>query len=82
LCIHQKSQSLFENLQKECEKNTKNILPPLLNHPTTQTEYLNVIGKVWDDFCSEMRMIRSIFLYLDRTYVITSSSSVRSIWFD
>eukprot|EP01080_Neovahlkampfia_damariscottae_P011659 gene11659-4896_t len=80
LCIHQKSQSLFEKLKFECEKSTKKILEPLRNHTTTQVEYLNVIVKVWEEFCSEMRMIRSIFLYLDRTFVITSSSSVRSIW--
>lgn len=26
---------------------------------------------MWEDYCSQMMLIRSIFLYLDRTYVMT-----------
>ena len=41
--------------------------------------FLSQMLKVWKDHCSQMLTIRSIFLYLDRTYVI-SSSTVRSIF--
>jgi len=26
---------------------------------------------MWEDYCSQMLLIRSIFLYLDRTYIMT-----------
>jgi cullin-4 len=32
--------------------------------------FLEPVSDLWDDYCSQMLMIRSIFLYLDRTYVI------------
>lgn len=41
--------------------------------------FLSQMLKVWRDHCSQMLTIRSIFLYLDRTFVI-SSSTVRSIF--
>ena len=41
--------------------------------------FLSQMLKVWQDHCSQVLTIRSIFLYLDRTYVI-SSSTVRSIF--
>ena len=41
--------------------------------------FLSQMLAVWKDHCSQMLIIRSIFLYLDRTYVI-SSSAVRSLF--
>lgn len=29
------------------------------------------VSSMWEDYCSQMMLIRSIFLYLDRTYVMT-----------
>jgi cullin-4 len=37
--------------------------------------FLGQMVRLWKDHCSQMLTIRSIFLYLDRTYVITSSSA-------
>jgi cullin-4 len=37
--------------------------------------FLSQMVRLWKDHCSQMLTIRSIFLYLDRTYVITSSSA-------
>ena len=41
--------------------------------------FLEQMNDAWQDHCSQMLTIRSIFLYLDRTYVI-SDSTVRSIF--
>ncbi len=41
--------------------------------------FLEQMNDAWQDHCSQMLTIRSIFLYLDRTYVI-SNSTVRSIF--
>lgn len=37
------------------------------------------VAACWKDHCDQMLTIRSIFLYLDRTYVI-STSGVRSLF--
>jgi cullin-4 len=37
------------------------------------------VQHTWDAHCNQMTTIRSIFLYLDRTYVI-QSGNVISLW--
>ncbi|NWU94020.1 CUL4B protein, partial [Upupa epops] len=41
--------------------------------------FLKKIDKCWQDHCRQMIMIRSIFLFLDRTYVL-QNSMLPSIW--
>ncbi|XP_061233698.1 cullin-4A isoform X1 [Neopsephotus bourkii] len=41
--------------------------------------FLKKINKCWQDHCRQMIMIRSIFLFLDRTYVL-QNSMLPSIW--
>jgi cullin-4 len=41
--------------------------------------FLSHVEGCWQDHCDQMLVIRSIALYLDRTYVI-QNSGVRSLW--
>lgn len=41
--------------------------------------FLRLVEDTWNDHCSQMLTIRSIFLYLDRTYVL-SASGVKSLF--
>lgn len=41
--------------------------------------FLDAVHKLWEDHCGDMLVIRTIFLYLDRTYVI-QTPHVASIW--
>ena len=41
--------------------------------------YLKNVNECWQSHCQQMIMIRSIFLYLDRTYVL-QNPTVHSIW--
>lgn len=41
--------------------------------------YLKKMDECWQSHCQQMIMIRSIFLYLDRTYVL-QNPTVHSIW--
>ena len=41
--------------------------------------HLKRVDECWTDHCDQMLLIRSIFLYLDRTYVM-QKCSVRSLW--
>lgn len=42
--------------------------------------YLKQINDYWLSYCQQMIMIRSIFLYLDRTYVL-QNPQICSIWY-
>lgn len=42
--------------------------------------YLKKMDECWQSHCQQMIMIRSIFLYLDRTYVL-QNPTVHSIWY-
>lgn len=41
--------------------------------------FLKKMNYCWQSHCRQMIMIRSIFLYLDRTYVL-QNPSIHSIW--
>ena len=59
--------------------------PPPLSPLATTTQtpahsvFLGMVEQIWSDHSEQMLTIRSIFLYLDRSYVI-QTPSVRSIW--
>lgn len=46
---------------------------------TDHTLFLSNVNDVWQDHCEHMLTIRSIFLYLDRSFVIQTPNIV-SIW--
>ncbi|KAJ3214154.1 hypothetical protein HDU67_002014 [Dinochytrium kinnereticum] len=39
---------------------------------------LREVGKIWDVFCDEQVLIRNVFMYLDRTYILRNSE-VKSV---
>ena len=41
--------------------------------------FLEAVHRLWEDHCEDMLVIRTIFLYLDRTYVM-QTPHVASIW--
>ncbi|RLW02527.1 hypothetical protein DV515_00007100 [Chloebia gouldiae] len=64
------------------------LLTPSINHyflndfftdSLDSVLFLKKIDKCWQDHCRQMIMIRSIFLFLDRTYVL-QNSMLPSIW--
>ena len=63
-----------------CDAHIAQQLEQLADSQTSSsTAFLERMNECWQDHCSQMLTIRSIFLYLDRTYVI-SDASVRSIF--
>ncbi|CDQ70188.1 unnamed protein product [Oncorhynchus mykiss] len=55
------------------------ILDSMLTDVLDSTLFLKKIDNCWQDHCRQMIMIRSIFLFLDRTYVL-QNSMLPSIW--
>ncbi|RUS21786.1 hypothetical protein BC937DRAFT_91460 [Endogone sp. FLAS-F59071] len=79
LCHHKLADSLYDRLQTECELYIKAQLEVLRSKNLAKEIYLEAINNCWLSHCRQMIMIRSIFLYLDRTYVL-QTSGVSSLW--
>jgi len=82
LCIHKKSQELYQKLNYQCKTHIQNIIRILSDRKWGKAEvgsmperkddgkFLYNVQKVWQDHSKQFSTIRSIFLYLDRTYVL------------
>ncbi|KAJ8031251.1 Cullin-4B [Holothuria leucospilota] len=79
MCSHKKSGSLYDQLKEVCEKHIGAQKEQFVGEKTDSLSYLKELDKCWQDHCRQMIMIRSIFLFLDRTYVL-QNSLVSSIW--
>lgn len=86
--------NLYTKLHVEVEEHVKGEVGKLIGYPlqithhgaltitmhtTDSVVFLNLVNSCWQDHCSHMIMIRSVFLYLDRTYVI-QNQHVQSLW--
>jgi cullin-4 len=85
MCSHKMAASLYSRLQRECEAHIKAEGEKLQGQSGEAEVYLNIVNHCWQEHCRHTLMIRNIFLYLDRTYVISTSSSspaaaVKNIW--
>ncbi|XP_065681125.1 cullin-4A isoform X1 [Hydra vulgaris] len=79
LCSHNMSSQLYERLREVCEEHVKTIIAEFSSDIIDNFVFLKKMDKQWESHCRQMTMIRSIFLYLDRVYVL-QNSSVLSIW--
>eukprot|EP00743_Colponemidia_sp_Colp-15_P004129 GILK01004457.1.p1 GENE.GILK01004457.1~~GILK01004457.1.p1 ORF type:complete len:721 (-),score=162.74 GILK01004457.1:108-2270(-) len=79
LCLHKMAANLYKRLQVECEKHNEQKVKALTNQTPDYEAFLGLVDATWQDHCSQMLTIRSIFLYLDRTYVL-QTVNVRSLW--
>lgn len=61
------------------EKHVKANIEEFTGNSMDRLVFLKKMNDCWQSHCRQMIMIRSIFLYLDRTYVL-QRSSVNSIW--
>uniref|UniRef100_A0A663ES99 Cullin-4B n=1 Tax=Aquila chrysaetos chrysaetos TaxID=223781 RepID=A0A663ES99_AQUCH len=71
LCSYKISANLYKQLRQICEDHIKAQIHQFREYP--------FFNKCWQDHCRQMIMIRSIFLFLDRTYVL-QNSMLPSIW--
>ncbi|KAM9849581.1 LOW QUALITY PROTEIN: cullin-4B [Aulostomus maculatus] len=78
LCSHKISAKLYKQLRAVCEDHIKAQIDQF-RVSFTLVLFLKKIDKCWQDHCRQMIMIRSIFLFLDRTYVL-QNSMLPSIW--
>uniref|UniRef100_A0A673VZ42 Cullin 4B n=1 Tax=Salmo trutta TaxID=8032 RepID=A0A673VZ42_SALTR len=79
LCSHKISARLYKQLRVVCEDHIKAQIDQFREDVLDSTLFLKKIDNCWQDHCRQMIMIRSIFLFLDRTYVL-QNSMLPSIW--
>ncbi|XP_075958941.1 cullin-4B [Anarhichas minor] len=79
LCSHKISAKLYKQLRGVCEDHIKAQIDQFREDALDSVLFLKKIDKCWQDHCRQMIMIRSIFLFLDRTYVL-QNSMLPSIW--
>ncbi|TPX36563.1 hypothetical protein SmJEL517_g01214 [Synchytrium microbalum] len=79
LCLHKMASGLYTKLQAECEEHVQSQVALLQTNGTEGEHFLQALETVWTSHCQQMILIRSIFLYLDRTYVL-QTSWLLSLW--
>lgn len=80
MCNHKMAEILYSKLCTIIEANVCQGVEPFLDEESmNHFVMLKKINETWQTHCTQMIMIRSIFLYLDRTYVLQSPGIV-SIW--
>ncbi|KAG0029180.1 Cullin-4 [Podila clonocystis] len=77
LCHQKFGDNLYKRLSAEVESHVKNVVDGLLNK--SEDGFLEAVHTAWSDHCRQMIMIRSIFLYLDRTFAL-QTLGVSTIW--
>ncbi|XP_059323103.1 cullin-4A isoform X2 [Ammospiza nelsoni] len=79
LCSYKVSATLYKQLRQVCEEHVEAQILQFREDSLDSLLFLKKINKCWQDHCRQMIMIRSIFLFLDRTYVL-QNSVLPSIW--
>ncbi|KAI8921457.1 Cullin family-domain-containing protein [Entophlyctis helioformis] len=90
LCHHNKQAALYARLQALCKTHVEDELRSLtrslggmrsgvMSDSEAVAGGLRLLDECWRRYCQQMVLIRSIFLYLDRTYVLQTPST-KSLW--
>ncbi|KAF9404479.1 Cullin-4, partial [Podila epigama] len=79
LCHQKFGDSLYSKLSEQVEVHVHRVVEGLLGNKLEKDNFLEAVHKAWTDHCRQMIMIRSIFLYLDRTFAL-QTLGVSSIW--
>ncbi|KAM5180885.1 cullin-4A isoform 1-T2 [Mantella aurantiaca] len=79
LCYYKVSPTLYKQLWQVCEDHMKAQIHQFREESLDSFLFLKKVNMCWKDHCRQMIMIRCIFLFLDRTYVL-HNSMLPSIW--
>uniref|UniRef100_A0A8K9XAQ2 Cullin-4B n=1 Tax=Oncorhynchus mykiss TaxID=8022 RepID=A0A8K9XAQ2_ONCMY len=83
LCSYKVSPTLYKQLRQVCEDHVQAQIHQFREYPLhcslDSLSFLKRMNRCWQDHCRQTIMIRSIFLFLDRTYVL-QNSLLPSIW--
>ncbi|ORX90832.1 Cullin-domain-containing protein, partial [Basidiobolus meristosporus CBS 931.73] len=78
LCHQKKAAFLYEKLEVECRNHVVLEKEKLERDAFFDEPFLITLNDCWTRYCSQMHLIRSIFLYLDRTFALHTSGMMTS----
>eukprot|EP00197_Chlamydomonas_leiostraca_P016154 CAMPEP_0202861492 /NCGR_PEP_ID=MMETSP1391-20130828/2868_1 /ASSEMBLY_ACC=CAM_ASM_000867 /TAXON_ID=1034604 /ORGANISM="Chlamydomonas leiostraca, Strain SAG 11-49" /LENGTH=749 /DNA_ID=CAMNT_0049540895 /DNA_START=162 /DNA_END=2411 /DNA_ORIENTATION=- len=74
MCLHKMADKLFTKLQEECDAHVARTVARLAAHTSLEpVAFLDRLDGAWRELCAGQMTIRQIFLYLDRSHVITAT---------
>jgi len=79
LCSHGMAEKVYQALKALVETYVQDCVQQFLGESLDKLIFMKKMNDCWSGHCRQMIMIRSIFLFLDRTYVL-QHPSVMSIW--
>ncbi|CAG9855429.1 unnamed protein product [Phyllotreta striolata] len=79
MCNHKMAPTLYTRLYNLTENHVSHNIEQFLAESMDRFLFLKKMNETWLAHCNQMIMIRSIFLYLDRTYVL-QNPNISSIW--
>uniref|UniRef100_A0A6P7GT09 Cullin-4B-like n=1 Tax=Diabrotica virgifera virgifera TaxID=50390 RepID=A0A6P7GT09_DIAVI len=80
MCNHKMAPIVYDRLYDLVEVHVAQNIEQFLAESMDRLLFLKKMNDTWSAYCNQMKMIRSIFLHLDRTYVLQNSSQLMSIW--
>lgn len=78
MCNHKMAPVLYQKLYNLTEQHVAHNIEQFLAESMDRYLFLKKMNDTWLAHCNQMIMVRSIFLYLDRTYIL--QNHVSSIW--
>jgi hypothetical protein len=83
LCVHKHSAMLLGKLRAACDHHIAAMLTELGTHVSKDPEaFLAQVSACWSRHCKQMLLIRSIFLYLDRSFVVAQEEAKEKSIYD
>lgn len=80
MCLHKLGAELYSKLHTLCGTHVADLVRDLAQEPHTDPLLsLQKVHALWAAHCDQLAKIRSVFLYLDRTYVL-QTQGLHSIW--
>ena len=79
MCLQNLAAVVYDRLREECERHIEARLDMLLGQTPDTLAFLALVQTSWADHCDQMLTLRSIFLYLDRTYVMQVLQPLHSV---
>lgn len=79
LCSHGMAEQVYSSLRCLIEAHVQEALKQFLGESLDKLIFMKKMNECWSSHCRQMIMTRSIFLFLDRTYVL-QHPTVMSIW--
>eukprot|EP00736_Rhodelphis_marinus_P001479 Rmarinus@m.1972 len=79
ICMNKKAAMVYDRLKDLCAQRIASVIAELESSSIDPMSFLKHVETTWLSHCQQMITIRSIFLFLDRTYVI-QTSGIRGLW--